>query len=168
MSDMEFHSAKLVRAVEDDQALFEHFYGYYIHDLSEFSEELEPDASGGFDVSVVATYFKRDEHHAFKIVWKDRIVGFILCSEAQSPDIDFVIQDAFVLRGHRRGGIGKEILEQLFETCPGRYWLAVLKTNKPALRFWQGSLLYLGVNFQMDEMDLHGEICDTVTFEPSS
>ncbi len=165
---MEIQPVDLVRATENDQTLIEHLYGYYLHDLSEFSGDLDPSATGEFDTSVISTYFERDEQQAFKIMLGRKTIGFILGSEAQNPNIDFVIQDAFVLRGHRRRGIGTKILRILFETYPGRYWLAVLKTNEPALGFWQRSLHSLGIDFQMGEMELHDEICDTMAFESNS
>jgi predicted acetyltransferase len=46
------------------------------------------------------------------------------------------IGEFFIMRKYRLFGIGKEIAEKIFNKFPQKWYVEVLKTNKPATSFW--------------------------------
>ena len=105
--------SKLERSSVDDKDIINNLYQYYVHDLSEFNDNLQPDSMGLFDVSFVDSYYSEDNLIPLKITLENSIIGFVFCSIGKK--VDYVIQDIFILRNYRNRGLGKLALKQLFD-----------------------------------------------------
>jgi predicted acetyltransferase len=51
--------------------------------------------------------------------------------------LDHALAEFFILRKYRRLGIGSQAAKLVFERFPGRWEMAVMKNNRPALSFWR-------------------------------
>jgi type VI secretion system secreted protein VgrG len=71
----------------------------------------------------------------------DRVAGFALAKRGSpvSPDPDVLdVVEFFVLRQHRRWGIGRAAALQLWQQLPGSWTVRVSEGNLGALDFWSG------------------------------
>ena len=50
---------------------------------------------------------------------------------------DHAVAEFFVLRKHRRTGVGTRAAHEVFRRFPGRWEVPVASYNIPALRFWR-------------------------------
>lgn len=155
---------KLVPAAESDITILRNLYQLYLHDLSEFSDNLQPDASGLFDPSDVDLFFEEEALIPLKILVSGEIAGFVFLSKSGGSRVDYVIQETFILRGHRGKGLGKAVLKTLVEISPGKYGMYVLKDNVPAEAFWRGALTSLGIEVISEDAELHGDACTALYF----
>lgn len=123
----------------------ENVYPFYLHDLSQFAPDAyRLNASGRWEPDYLPYWLEHDHCHPLVALRGDDAVGFALVGEApfpfMSPDARFRISELFVLRAHRRSGLGRAVaravLARLTETCE----LTVLAENAPALAFWRAFL----------------------------
>jgi predicted acetyltransferase len=59
-----------------------------------------------------------------------------VCGDRRLRGIDYWIAEFFVLRKFRRRGAGQRSAHQLFDRFRGRWLVAVLTLNTPAMKFW--------------------------------
>ena len=111
----------------------------YIHDMSEvFPVALGPD--GRFGYEKLALYWSEPTaRQAFLIKRGGDIAGFVLVtrgSPATTDPADLDIAEFFVLRSHRRAGVGRHAAQRLWESVPGNWVVRVSESNRAGLRFW--------------------------------
>lgn len=84
-------------------------------------------------------FWRRDGRHRFLVRVNGRPAGFALIREIApghgGPAHE--ISEFFVLRTHRRRGVGARVARALFNRFPGRWELSVLTWNRGALSFWR-------------------------------
>ncbi|HEX4954229.1 MAG TPA: GNAT family N-acetyltransferase [Thermoanaerobaculia bacterium] len=112
----------------------------YLHDLSEiFPIEIGEDGRFAYDRlplywSEPATYF------AFLIRAEGRVASFALVtrgSPATADPEDPDVAEFFVLRSHRRSGVGRRAAFLLWDLLPGRWVVRVAEANRAGLPFWE-------------------------------
>lgn len=115
----------------------------YIHDFSEFwagqarGELLE---SGQFESDPrLDRYWAEPDRSAWFIRAEGHLAGFALLSglSHSGQPTDFDIAEFFVVRKHRRNGVGFQAARQLIATRPGQWEIAVVRANVGALSFWR-------------------------------
>lgn len=141
----------LQRATRETAPLLQNLLELYVHDLSEiFPVELGPD--GRFGYPQLALYWKEPAvRHAFVIRRGDRVAGFALAtrgSPASDDPEDLDVAEFFVLRAHRRLGVGRDAAFALWDALPGRWVVRVAEANRAGLPFWrETALAYTGGAF---------------------
>jgi predicted acetyltransferase len=133
-------SITLHRATEVDSSLLANLLELYIHDLSEaFSAEVGADGRFGYDR--LAHYWSEPERRfAYVIRNGAEIAGFALaCIGSPASDDPTVLDVAefFVLRRHRRFGVGQRAAYLLWNALPGNWTVRVSMGNAGGLAFWQ-------------------------------
>jgi predicted acetyltransferase len=58
---------------------------------------------------------------------------------SDDPDV-FDIAEFFVLRAHRRSGVGRRAAFLVWNRFPGRWIVRVSEANKSAVSFWTGAI----------------------------
>lgn len=143
----------------DEAPIIANLMQLYIHDFSELwfdrevEGELEPD--GRFsDYPGLETYWSDPA----RAPWLFRInglpVGFALVNDiAHSPTpVDRAVAEFFIVRKHRRRGVGLAAAHALFGTAWGVWEAAVVRPNLGALAFWrQAAAGYPGVRDLVEE-----------------
>jgi predicted acetyltransferase len=130
----------LQRATRETAPLLQNLLELYVHDLSEiFPVELGPD--GRFGYPRLALYWEEPAvRHAFVIRRGDRVAGFALATRgspaSDDPD-DLDVAEFFVLRAHRRLGVGRDAAFALWDAVPGRWVVRVSEANRAGLPFWR-------------------------------
>ncbi len=130
----------LERATRADAALLSNLLELYIHDLSEIFP-VEVGAEGRFGYDKLPLYWSEPERRfPFLIRSAARIAGFALAtrgSPATDDPNDLDLAEFFVLRRHRRSGVGRQAALLLWDRIPGQWVVRVSEGNRPGLPFWE-------------------------------
>lgn len=135
------HALTLEIATPRDATLLENLLELYIHDLSEAFPAIELGPEGRFGYPKLPLYWSEPERRfAFLIRSGARVVGFVLVTRGSplSDDPDVLdVAELFVLRRHRRSGVGRRAIAQVWDRFPGRWIVRVSEGNSGALPFWR-------------------------------
>tara|TARA_R110002073_G_scaffold223198_1_gene383326 strand:- start:55 stop:555 length:501 start_codon:yes stop_codon:yes gene_type:complete len=125
-----------IEPVEESQKpLLANLMQAYEHDLSEFTG-VGPDQEGIFSVGNYFDVYRTDiERHPFKFLYNGQPAGFALVRQLE--DGAYSMAEFFVLRHHRRTGLGKLAAITLFNRFPGIWHVAQDEHNYPAQKFWR-------------------------------
>jgi predicted acetyltransferase len=126
-------------ATSRDAAIVSNLLQLYAHDLSE-AFALDLGADGRFGYEKLPLYWAEPERHfPFIIRCGTRIVGFALIMRgspaSEDPD-DFDVAEFFVVRRHRRSGVGRRAAFLLWNRFPVRWIVRVSEGNHSGCRFW--------------------------------
>lgn len=132
---------------------------FYIHDFSELwfdraaEGELGPDGRYA-DYPGLETYWTDPAREAWLFAVNGLPVGFALLNDApHAPTpVDRAVAEFFVVRKHRRRGVGLAAAHALFGSAWGVWEAAVVRRNAGALAFWrQAASTYPGVRDIVEE-----------------
>jgi predicted acetyltransferase len=133
-------TVRLELATPEHATVLSNLLELYIHDLSEIFP-VEPGNDGRFGYEYLPRYWSEpDRRHAFLIRCEEAIAGFALTtrgSPATEDPSDFDVAEFFVLRGHRRSGVGREAARALWDRLPGSWVVRVSEANRAGLPFWR-------------------------------
>jgi predicted acetyltransferase len=130
----------LWRVTQADAVLLSNLLELYIHDLSDvFSIDIGDD--GRFGYATLPRYWAEpDTRYAFLIRAGARVAGFAFVTRgspvSDNPE-DLDLAEFFVLRRHRRSGVGRHAARLLWDGMPGRWIVRVSEGNSPAIPFWE-------------------------------
>jgi predicted acetyltransferase len=123
-----------------DEAVLSNLLELYAHDLSEtFALELGPD--GRFGYEKLPLYWSEPEcRFPFLIRVGPQLAGFALVTRgspgSDDPE-DFDVAEFFVVRRHRRSGVGRQAAFLLWDRFPVRWIVRVAEGNQRGRRFWE-------------------------------
>lgn len=132
------------RAAADEAHIIANLMQLYIHDFSElwFDREVEgelgPDGRYS-DYPDLETYWTDPTREPWLFRVNGLPVGFALVNDiahSRTP-IDRAVAEFFVVRKHRRRGVGLAAAHALFGTSWGVWEAAVARRNTGALAFWR-------------------------------
>lgn len=136
------NAVALDEATSSDALLLSNLLELYIHDLSDVFPGIELGADGRFGYDKLPLYWsERDRRFAFVIRYGGRIAGFVLATRGSpaADDPEFLdVAEFFVLRRHRRSGVGHRAAVLLWQRIPGKWTVRVSEGNGGALAFWRG------------------------------
>lgn len=129
-------------ATPSDAALLSNLLELYIHDLSEVFPAVVLGADGRFGYDKLPLYWSEPERRfPFLIRQGTRIAGFALITRgspaSDDPDV-FDVAEFFVLRSHRRFGVGRRAAFLLWDRFPGQWIVRVSEGNRGGIPFWAG------------------------------
>lgn len=141
---------KVVEISEEKENVLKNLVSLYLHDLSEFADDLVIDEEGKFEYDGLHYYFTEKELKPFFIYCKDEIAGFILLnSDKYVPgDAEYSIHEIFILKAFRGKGVASVALKKVFEMYKGKYKVEQLKENKLAIDFWKGFYKKQNIDYQ--------------------
>jgi predicted acetyltransferase len=130
------------RASAADRDWLTNVYPLYLHDLSEFDEHYYTlNDRGLWEPDHLPSWLQDDTDHPLIIHQSATRVGFALVNEAPSVHVmaglRFRLAEFFILKRHRRIGIGRRAAQALFDRFRGRWQLSILARNAPAIAFWR-------------------------------
>lgn len=127
----------------DERDLVANLFQLYAHDFSDFwigtpNGELQDD--GRFEAYGPLDLYWRETGRIpllFRIA--GRPVGFALLNDASHSGlpVDRNMAEFFIVRKHRRGGVGTMAAQTVFSRYPGVWEAAVARKNIAALAFWR-------------------------------
>ncbi len=132
----------IVAADANAQPAIENLMQLYIHDMSELfsgTPRCEIQADGRFHSSIDVGKWWQDVNHIALLVRVDtRLAGFALLNAAAHSGtvVDHNVAEFFIVRKHRRSGVGMAAAHAMFNRYPGRWEVAVMRANAGAMAFW--------------------------------
>src|SRR6266550_3926708 len=112
----------LEQAEQADSALLANLLELYLHDLSDvFPIELGLDGRFGYE-KLPLYWSEPDRRFPFLIRHGTRVVGVVLITRGPPAKEDphvFDIAEFFVIRGHRRYGVGRRAALLIWQHLPG-------------------------------------------------
>ena len=130
-------SVSVVRAERSQEATLGNLMELYAYDFSVIAS-LEVDESGRFPPYPLATYWEDASRFPFLIRSGDRLSGFALLQRtSRLAGADWDMAEFFVLRKHRRAGVGREAARVLFAGHPGTWEVRQRSENVEATSFWR-------------------------------
>ena len=123
----------------DERPVLRNLWELYVHDFSEIVA-CEPLPDGRFESD---TSFAARIAPPLDPLWirrDGRLVGFVFIRPCSHLDGDPAVSDIaqfFVLRAHRRAGVGRAAAALAFARRPGRWEVRETAANLPAQRFWR-------------------------------
>jgi predicted acetyltransferase len=144
-------------AVRADEPVLRNLLELYVHDLSEIFPQARVGPDGRFGYAHLPLYFSEPERRfPFLIRAGGDLAGFALAmrgSPATDAPDDLDVAEFFVLRGHRRAGVGREAAPLLWDRIPGRWVVRCSFANRAGLPFWEGVIgAYTGGAFDAREL----------------
>jgi predicted acetyltransferase len=135
-------------------------YSAYLHDLSEFDAQYEL-MPNGIWVPDYLPYWLEQPFCLPLIAFADGVpVGFAFVGKPpfpfMSPSSDFRLCEFFVVRKHRRTGLGRNIALALFSKMRGVWELVVLPRNTTAAKFWRVVLPLASNQSPLESADVSG------------
>lgn len=130
----------IIDAKPEQEELFKNLVNLQFHDLSEFRDNFDILEDGRFEWNFSECFKSNNEnHHPLLIMFNNRVVGFLIFSmfNEKHPEADFQLVEMFILKMYRKKGIGKKVINLIFENYKGKYHLDVSKKNIPAINFWE-------------------------------
>jgi predicted acetyltransferase len=71
------------------------------------------------------------------------LAGFVLVkrgSEISGNETVWDMAEFFILRGHRRSGVGTAAVHEVWKRFPGQWEVRVMESNHAASHFWQHAI----------------------------
>lgn len=142
-------------ATRSDAPLLAHLLELYVHDLSEiFPVRIGPD--GRFGYERLPLYWSEPERRfPFLIRAGGELAGFTFAmrgSPASDDPETLDVAEFFVLRGHRRSGVGRRAAPLLWDRLRGAWTVRVSTANRAGVPFWESIVReYTGGAFEASE-----------------
>ena len=149
------------RRTDDVRDWVRNVYPLYLHDLSEFdAAEYQLTATGRWKPDYLPYWLEQPFCLPLVAFADGAPVGFAFVAQPpfpfMSPSCDFRLCEFFVLRGHRRTGLGRSIALALFSKMRGVWELVVLPCNTTAARFWRVVLPLVSTECPNESSDAGG------------
>jgi predicted acetyltransferase len=133
------HEVALDTAAPRDAPVLANLLELYAHDLSD-AFALELGADGRFGYEKLPLYWSEPERRfPFLIRSGIRVAGLALItrgSPASDDSDDFDVAEFFILRRHRRCGVGRRAAFLLWDRFPVRWIVRVSQANHAGCQFW--------------------------------
>lgn len=128
-------------ATESDAPLLRNLLQLYIHDLSAIFTHVELGEDGRYAYPALSSFLSGGpERCAFVLRADGRLAGFMLAQRG-SPAVcepgAWDVAEFFVLKRHRRAGVGRMAASRLWEQRRAAWTVRVANKNASALAFWR-------------------------------
>lgn len=157
----------LKEVLESEKSILRNLYSLYLHELSNFTTNLDIGEDGVFHYEELDRFWEVDGLSPYFIMLDEKIIGFILLIERPflTKENDYGINDFFILNRYKGKGYAMRATRKIFEEKPGQYFVIQVVENKRAVSFWKK--VYTGLNIQTNERQdlIDEELCLIQTFK---
>lgn len=129
----------------DEREIIANMMQFYIHDFSEHWSglaigELQP--HGRFFDYPLDPYWRERDHIPLIVRRENHPIGFALLNATahSGHPVDRNVAEFFIVRKHRRNGMGGAIAHTIFSRYPGQWEAAVARRNVAAHDFWRRTI----------------------------
>jgi len=147
-------AVKVVATLPEDRVALANMMQLYSHDFSELwtgGPRGELGADGLFTAYPLDAWWREPDHIPLLVKVGGFLAGFALLDRMShtGQPLDRNLAEFFIVRKHRRSGVGAAAARAIFNRYPGRWETAVARANHGALAFWHAAIEPLA-----DEMEL--------------
>ncbi|RFA37298.1 GNAT family N-acetyltransferase [Virgibacillus dokdonensis] len=156
----------LIKMLESEKSILRNFYTLYLHDLSNFTINLDVEEDGLFHYKELDKFWEAEGLSPYFIKLDHKIIGFILLLERPflKKNNDYGINDFFILNKYRGKGFAFHAVEKLFKEKQGQYFVMQVTENKRAVAFWKKVYEELNIEHHERQDLIDGELCLIQTF----
>lgn len=135
----------------------------YAHDFSKLwsgEPRGELGADGLFAAYPLDAWWRDPDHIPLLVKVDGFLAGFALLDTTSHTGrpLDRNMAEFFIVRKHRRSGIGTAAARMIFKRYPGRWETAVARANLNALTFWRAAIRPLAE--EVEQVDVEGAVWD--------
>lgn len=133
---------EIIPAAPEQEPILANLLELYAHDFSEF-HTMELGIDGRFGYRQLPLYWSEPGRYPFLARIDGKPVGFALVKRGSEVSRDTDVWDMaefFVVRGHRKRGIGSEIASNVWRRLPGYWEVRVMRSNRAAQHFWERAI----------------------------
>jgi len=108
-------------------------------------------ADGLYGDAAIEDYWTDRQRTSFLVYVDGALAGFVLIRDGArfAGEGTREVSEFFVLRRHRRQGVGSEVARQVFDMFPGKWELTQITSNVAAQAFWRRIIAaYTGGRYQ--------------------
>ena len=111
----------------------------YLYDFAAIDDWVIADDGSYGDAATIEGYWTDPSMTSYLVRVDGVLAGFVLSRDGAyfAGDGTRDISEFFILRRHRRQGIGSEVARRLFDAFPGKWEVSQLASNIDAQRFWR-------------------------------
>lgn len=157
----------LKEVLESEKSTLRNLYSLYLHELSNFTTNINLGEDGVFHYDELDDFWKIDGLSPYFITSNEKIIGFMLLLERPflKKSNDYGINDFFILNQYKGKGLAVQAARKVFEEKPGQYFIIQVVENKRAIAFWKK--VYTGLNIETNEKQdlIDEELCLIQTFK---
>jgi predicted acetyltransferase len=131
---------ELQEAAANDVPVLRKLMQLYLYDLGSVDGwDIGDDGTYGNAVRIEG-FWDDPQRERYLVKVSGKLAGFALTRRGTyfSGDDAREISEFFILRKHRRRGVGRRVAIELFERFDGTWEVAVMRSNTSAQDFWQG------------------------------
>lgn len=122
-------------AAEDEKPVDRRLLELNAHDFSEF-DGRDLGSHGEYGYRYLDHYWTEENRHAFHVRVNAAVAGCVLV-RAGSPHR---FGEFFVVRRHRRSGVGATVARAMFRRFPGEWLVEEVRGNDTAVAFWRSAI----------------------------
>ena len=113
----------------------------YLHDITkDFPIGIDLDENCLFSYSDFNKYWQNKAYIPYFIKLENKIIGFVLINDdfeiLEKGNNTFNLSEIFVINKHKRKGVGKQVMIQLFSKFRGKWEVRAIPNSKQAELFW--------------------------------
>lgn len=130
----------LVRVGPAELPVLRRLFEFYLYDFSEILGTRAREHGAFVNDEKWQSELTRPDIDRWLVRVGDAWAGFAIVAHASWLDDRAGVHDVdefFVMRAHRRHGVGRQVATRLFETNPGPWEVRVLESNRNAAAFWR-------------------------------
>jgi predicted acetyltransferase len=159
---------QVVRANRSSDHTLRNLLEFYFHDLAEWFR-FDQQSDGNYTESTDAYW---DAGCDVYLLYAEELpIGFAIVGSAAERLPGSAAKDLtefFVVRRHRRAGIGREFAAHIWELYPGPWLVRVYRQNTPALPFWRQTIsAFSDGEYEEKEIQKNGGVWSYFVFEAS-
>lgn len=135
-------NVEIIPALPEQEPILANLLELYAHDFSEFID-LKLGSDGRFGYRQLPLYWRESNRYPFLITVNDDLAGFVFAQRGSQISGDEDIWDMaefFIVRGHRRLGVGMKVAHEIWKKFPGAWEVRVSDQNQRAKRFWSRAI----------------------------
>lgn len=141
MDDLE-----VIEALPSQAHIIQNLMQLYVHDFSEQWSGVERGELGDDglfpEYPHLESYWRKNGYVPLVIKLGGHLAGFALINDHSHSGlpVERNMAEFFIVRKHRRGGVGTAVAHTIFSRYSGHWEAAVARRNVVALRFWRNAI----------------------------
>lgn len=153
-------------AAPEEKSALANLFQLYVHDFSELwsgTDDGELTDQGLFPpYPYLDAYWDEETRIPLLVRAGGRLAGFALINGRSHSglEVDRNVAEFFIVRKHRRSGVGAAAAREIFQRWPGTWEAAVARLNVAALAFWRKAVGGCPGLTRVDELDRRTEDWD--------
>lgn len=167
-SDQNPLRVELLPAALEQKPVLADLFQLYARDFSPF-HPVEFDADGKFHYRSIDAYWLDQRRFPFLVAVDGQVAGFVLVQQGSQISEDSTVWDMaefFIVKSHRRHGIGTAVARAVWNRFPGPWEVRVMQSNRDALLFWSAAVSeFVGQPIEPISVEKEGEHWCVFQFE---